>query len=258
MGRHREELHGLTRREFGLATLSGLFLAVHFATWVSSLEFTSVASSVVFVSTGPLWVALLSPVFLNERLSRAAIVGLGIALGGATVIGLSDACIWRETLSCPNLSDAFHGRAMLGNFLALAGAWALTGYLMIGRHLRAKMSLVPYVFLVYGMASIGLLALMVAAGEKPFGFPPIIYLWLILLALVPQLIGHSTYNWALRFLPAAFVAATTLGEPIGSTILAYFILKEVPSVAVLVGGTLILAGIYLAARADKIVLEAQP
>lgn len=257
VGRHQQELHGLTRRELGLAALSGLFLAIHFATWISSLEFTSVASSVVLVSTGPLWVALLSPIFLNERLSRAALVGLGIALLGGTMIGLSGACVWRETLSCPNLSDVFHGRAMWGNFLALAGAWAVTGYLMIGRHLRAKISLVPYVFLVYGMAAIGLLVFMFAAGEGPFGYPPITYLWLILLALVPQLIGHSTYNWALRFLPAALVAATTLGEPIGSTILAYFILKEVPSTAVLVGGTLILLGIYLAARANRILPEAE-
>lgn len=253
---HKKELHDLTFRELGLAILSGLFLAVHFATWISSLEFTSVASSVVFVSTGPLWVALLSPLFLNERLSRTAMTGLGIALIGGIIIGLSDACVWRGGLSCPNLTDVFHGRSMWGNFLALAGAWAVTGYLIIGRHLRAKMSLIPYVFLVYGMAAVGLLAFMFLIGERPIGYPPVTYLWLILLALVPQLIGHSTYNWALRFLPAAFVAVMTLGEPIGSSILAYFILNEIPSEAVLLGGTLILFGIYLAARADRVVLEA--
>lgn len=246
--RHRVELHTLTRRELLLGLLSGLFLAIHFATWISSLEYTTVASSVVFVSTGPLWVALLSPVFLNERLSRAALFGLGLALLGGAVIGLSDACVWDHGLSCSNLSNILHGRAMLGNFLALAGAWAVTGYLMIGRRLRGKTSLIPYIFLVYSMASIGLLAFMFLAGESPFGYQPVTYLWLLLLALVPQLIGHSTYNWALRYLPAALVAVTTLGEPIGSSILAYFILQERPTLAVLFGGALILIGIYFASR----------
>ena len=191
---------------------------------------------------------MLATVFLKERLSGAALFGLGLALLGGAVIGLSDACVWDGGLSCASLSEVLHGRAMLGNFLALAGAWAVTGYLMIGRRLRAKTSLVPYIFLVYGMAAVGLLVFMLLAGETPFGYQPLTYLWLVLLALVPQLIGHSTYNWALRFLPAAFVAVTTLGEPIGSAILAYFILNETPTLAVLFGGALILIGIYIASK----------
>src|SRR5688572_30250964 len=125
---HRDEILSLTRRELTLGLVSGLFLAVHFATWISSLEYTSVASSVVFVSTGPLWVALLSPMLLNERLARAAIIGLALALLGGTVIGLADACTWSGGLECPDLSQVMKGRSMWGNFLALAGAWAVTGY----------------------------------------------------------------------------------------------------------------------------------
>ena len=136
--RHRPELHALTRRELSLGLVSGLFLAVHFATWISSLEYTSVASSVVFVSTGPLWVALLSPMLLNERLRRAAMIGLGLAILGGTVIGLSDACTWSAGLQCPDLNEIIQGRAMWGNFLARAGAWAVTVYLLIGRKLRAN------------------------------------------------------------------------------------------------------------------------
>src|SRR5215216_2654355 len=120
--RHRQELQSLTRKEILLGIVSGLFLAAHFATWISSLEYTSVASSVVFVSTGPLWVALLSPVLLDERLTRATIVGLAIAIFGGTIIGLADACTWNAGLQCPDRSQLLQGRAMWGNFLALVGA----------------------------------------------------------------------------------------------------------------------------------------
>lgn len=249
--RHRAELQALTRRQIILGVISGLFLAVHFATWISSLEYTSVASSVVFVSTGPLWVALLSPMLLNERLTRAAIIGLGLAILGGTVIGLSDACVIQNGVQCPELSHVLQGRAMWGNFLALAGAWAVTGYLIIGRKLRAGMSLIPYIFLVYGMAAAALIVIMLMAGYSPLGYTPTTYGWIFLLAALPQLIGHSTYNWALRYLPAAFVAVTTLGEPIGSAILAYFILQETPAAATIFGGILILLGIYLASRSSK-------
>ena len=246
--RHREELSTLTRRELGLALLSGLFLAVHFATWISSLEYTTVASSVVFVSTGPLWVALVSPLLLKEHLNRSALLGLALALLGGTIVGLADACTWSGGLVCPSLADALQGRVLWGNFLALAGAWAVTGYLVIGRKLRARISLIPYIFLVYGMAAIALIVIMFAAGQSPLRYQPITYLWILALALVPQLIGHSTYNWALRYLPASMVATANLGEPIGSAILAMFILGESPTAFTLVGGALILAGIYLASR----------
>lgn len=144
--RHREELTRLTRNDLILGFVSGTFLAVHFATWISSLEYTSVASSVVFVSTGPLWVAILSPLLLNERLTRVAIVGLVLALLGGTVIGLSDACVIQNGIQCPQLSQVLEGRAVWGNFLALCGALAISGYLIIGRKVRAKMSLIPYIF----------------------------------------------------------------------------------------------------------------
>ncbi|MEW5828634.1 MAG: DMT family transporter, partial [Chloroflexota bacterium] len=140
--RFRAELKALSRRDLLLGMLSGAFLAVHFATWITSLEYTSVASSVVLVSTGPLWVALLSPLILKEPLTRAALSGMGLALIGGTVIGLSDACRLDRGLVCPPLADFVQGRAFLGNFLALAGAWAVAGYLILGRSLRARMSLV--------------------------------------------------------------------------------------------------------------------
>lgn len=244
--RHGPELRALTRGNLLLGLLSGTFLAVHFATWITSLEYTSVASSVVLVSTGPLWVALLSPIFLKEPLTRPVLAGMTLALLGGTVIGLGDSCQLEGRLACPPLSEFLLGKAFFGNFLALAGAWAVAGYLMIGRRLRAGMSLIPYIFVVYGSAAISLLVAMFLAGQRPVGYSSMVYIWILLLALVPQLIGHTTYNWALRYLPAALVSITTLAEPIGSAILAYVILSESPTRLTALGGVLILAGIFLA------------
>ena len=249
--RYRNELRKLTRSDVLLGLLSGIFLAIHFATWISSLEYTSIASSVVLVSTGPLWVALLSPIFLKEQLTKPVLTGMLLALLGGTIIGLSDSCQINNGLICPPLSEFVQGTAFLGNFLALIGAWTVAGYLMIGRRLRTGMSLIPYIFVVYGIAAIVLLLIMFTAGQSPTGYSPMTYIWIILLALVPQLIGHSTYNWALRHMPAALVSITTLGEPIGSAVLAYFILREIPTLLTILGGVLILAGIYLASRMKK-------
>jgi len=193
--KHRSELRTLTPRELGLALLSGFFLAVHFATWITSLEYTTVASSVVLVSTSPLWVALLAPLTIREPVSRPVFFGMGLALIGGTIVGLSDSCTWTgASMTCPPLSEFVAGEAFLGDFLALCGAWTGAGYLLIGRRLREKMSLIPYIFVVYGMAALILNIFMFSAGESLSGYPPKVYLWLLLLALVPQLLGHSTFN----------------------------------------------------------------
>jgi drug/metabolite transporter (DMT)-like permease len=246
--RNRAELVSLKKKQLLLALLSGVFLAAHFATWITSLEFTSVTSSVVLVSTGPLWVALLSPVVLHERLGPGAAVGLGLALFGGLIIAAAGSCSWQDGLHCSGLGTTPEGTNLLGNLLALLGAWAVTGYLLIGRRLRTSMSLAPYIFLAYGSAAVVLLIAAVLTDSLVLDLPAQTYLWIILLALVPQLIGHSTYNWALRYLAAAAVAVTTLGEPVGSAVLAFFILHERPGTLVLVGAVLILAGIYVAVR----------
>jgi drug/metabolite transporter (DMT)-like permease len=245
----RSELPRLGSREIRLGLLSGAFLALHFATWITSLEYTTVASSVVLVTTTPLWVAIFSPLFLKERLDRAVILGLAIALIGGTVVGMSDACgLGSGGIACPSLGIFFQGRAMWGNLLALIGAWCAAGYFMIGRGLRSRVSLQTYTVGVYGTAGLILLGLVLVTGQTLTGFPAITYLWLACLAIIPQVIGHSTYNWSLRYLPVTIVSVSLLGEPVGSTILAYLLLGETPGVLKLVGGALILVGIYLSAR----------
>ena len=244
--RHRAELSSLTRQEILLGLLSGFFLALHFATWISSLEYTTVASSVVLVTTTPLWVALLSPLILREPSGKPVLIGMLLTLFGGAVVAISDSCAWSGGLVCPPFSTFFQGAAFFGDFLALCGAWMAAGYIIIGRRLRAKMTLIPYIFVVYGMAAVVLLIILALSGQRAFGFQPMTYLWLLLLAIIPQLLGHSTFNWSLRYLPASLVSVTLLGEPIGSTILAYLILKESPTTIKIFGAILILAGIYVA------------
>jgi drug/metabolite transporter (DMT)-like permease len=243
------ELIKLSRGELGLAGLSGIFLALHFALWITSLEYTSVASSVVFVTSTPLWVAMLSPLILKEPISRRVLIGMALALTGGVIIGLSDACTldgW--SLTCPGLADFFLGRAILGDLLALGGAIAAAFYVLIGRRLRAKYSLVTYIFMVYGGAAIVLGLSMLASGGSLLGYPPAAYLWFGLIALLPQLLGHSSFNWALGYVSAALVSVALLCEPIGAILLAYIFLGEAPSPLKLFGAILILMGITIASR----------
>ena len=248
--RNRSELLSLNRTQIGLALLSGFFLALHFASWISSLEYTTVASSVVIVTTAPLWVALLAPITIREPVTRTIIIGMLLALLGGVIVGLSDSCVWQSGLICPPVSDFLRGEAFLGDLLALVGAVMGAGYLLIGRRLRSGISLLTYVFVVYGMAAVVLLIIMLGSGYSPLGYSAETYLWFFLLALLPQLVGHSTYNWALGYLPAAFVSVTLLGEPVGSAILAYFLLDETPTALKIFGAILILMGIYITSRSE--------
>ena len=246
--RKRQELITLSKNQFGLALFSGVFLAFHFASWISSLEYTSVASSVVVVTTVPLWVALISPITIHESVPRTAIIGIILALIGGIIVGISDSCVWNSGFICPSFSLLIKGKAFWGDILALIGAWMAVGYILIGRRLRSEVSLLSYIFIVYTAASIVLLLIMFSAGFSPFGYSAKTFIWFFLLAIIPQLLGHTTYNWALGYLPAAFVSVTLLGEPIGSALLAYFFLDEKPTSIKLIGAILILAGIYITSK----------
>jgi drug/metabolite transporter (DMT)-like permease len=254
--RKQEEIKRIERKGFLFALLSGTFLALHFAFWITSLEFTTVASAAVLVSTVPLWVALLAPLTIDESITKSLLIGLALSLIGVVIIALSDVCILAGTkLVCPTINEFVSGRAFIGDVLAFFGALMGAGYVLIGRYLRPTLSVLSYVFIVYGMAAIVLIIGVVVSDNKFFGFPPSAYVWLILLALVPQLLGHSIYNWALGYLSAAYVSITLLGEPIGSTILAYFLLGEVPTLLKLFGALFIFIGIYKASQVEKKQIE---
>ena len=235
--RARGEWRKLSRRDFALAMLAGIFLALHFAFWISSLDYTSVMSSVVFVSTNPIFVGLASVVLLRESLRRGTILGIVIAVIGGALIAVSDL-------------EQTGTESLQGNLLALAGAVTVSGYLLIGRRLRKQLSLLAYIGLVYSTAAIVLLAMAIAMGANLLAYSMTGYVWVALLAAGPQLVGHTSYNWALKYVSATFVTVTLLAEPIGATVLAIPILAQVPSPIKVVGGALILAGIYFAARAE--------
>ncbi len=233
----RRELRQIAPRDWLLMLAAGLLLAIHFATWISSLAHTSVAASVMLVSTTPIFVGIASHLLLHERHSRAMIVALVIAASGSAIIALSD------------LGKGSHH--LWGDVLALAGAITGAGYFLIGRRLRVRLSLLAYVFPVYTIAAVILLVLMLASGLPPFPEQPQTWFWILLMAIGPQILGHSSLNWALRYLSATYVTVATLCEPIGSTLLAWWLLEEIPSALTLVGGGLILLAVVVASRAER-------
>lgn len=228
------------------AFLAGSFLAVHFASWITSLEYTSVASSVVLVTTTPLWVSILSPIVLKEKVGVNVIFGLVLAMVGGVVVGLSNVCSFTDgKILCDSFSLILSGKELLGNLLALLGAFMAAGYILVGRRLRQNLSTLSYTFVVYGFSAIWLVLVVILRGENLFSYSSNTFLILFLLALIPQVLGHSLFNWALRFLPASAVSVALLGEPIGSSLLAFVILNEPPTLLEIAGGSLILLGIVL-------------
>jgi drug/metabolite transporter (DMT)-like permease len=239
----------LDRKTWGLLTVAGLFLGLHFVTWITSLEYTSIASSVVLVTTAPLWVAFLSPIFLKEKISQWVLIGLGIALSGAVIVGVGSSCMFSGgKLVCQGMEEWWSGRNFVGNILALMGAILSGAYLMVGRSVRNRLSLPIYTAIVYGIASIVLIILVILTGTPVGGYSSASYLWVAALALVPQVIGHTAFNWALKYLSATYVSIALLGEPIGTVILAALFLREKPAILEILGGVLILSGIILATR----------
>jgi drug/metabolite transporter (DMT)-like permease len=247
-----KEIAPLDKKTKLLLTLSGTFLALHFTFWITSLEYTTVASSVVLVTTAPLWVALFSPFFLNEKLNKWILGGLAVSLIGSIVVGISGSCSFSTNgFSCQNLKIAFTGRIFWGDLMALLGAFLSGGYLMIGRKVRGKVSLPTYIYSVYSVSAIVLLLLVIITREKFTGYSTETYIWMIGLAVIPQLIGHSVFNWALKYLSAAYVSISLLGEPIGTVILTMIFLHESPATLEIIGGALILIGIGLATFSQR-------
>jgi drug/metabolite transporter (DMT)-like permease len=235
--KHGDELRAMPRRELATLGLIGVVLGLHFAAWITSLQLTTVASSVVLVTFHPALVAVLGMAWLGEGLRARGWAGIGVALVGAAVLLQGDLA----------LAPSF----LLGDALALAGAVFAALYFLGGRRVRQRRSLPAYALVVYASASVTLLALALGARESlgPFAWQD--YALMLALALGPQVAGHTVANWSLRWVPAAVVSTAIVGEPIGSTVLAALLLAEVPPAASLAGGALILVGIYLVASGQR-------
>ena len=233
----RDELRSLSLHDIKLALLSGFFLALHFAAWISSLDYTAIANSVVLVNTIPLWVGLFTPLISKDRIRGSTITSIIVSVLGAAIIGFGD--------------FATGGKALWGDLLAIIGAVCAAVYLLCGRKLRRKLSLLSYVAICYGSAAV-ILWLVVLFLDLPitgYSTQTVASFWAM--ALISQIIGHSSYNWSLKWFSTSLVAVSLLGEPIGSTLLAYTIFGEGLTWIKLIGGLFILAAIYIATSGEK-------
>ena len=236
------QLIQLDPRSYAIAAAGGVMLALHFWSWNSSVELTTIAASVVLVNIQPLIVAGLSVLWLRESPTRQQWLGIGIAMLGAFVVVL------------PDLSSGggltWRGRAALGDALAVLGAITAACYYVVGRRLRATLDLWAYVALVYGACLMALLVIAAMADVRLAPYPRREFEIFALLALGPMLLGHTGMNWALRYARAYQVNIVLLGEPIGATLLAAMLpgIREHPTGYTLLGGALVLAGILLAER----------
>ena len=232
--RHRKELVTMKPRELLLAALSGLFLALHFATWFTSLSYTTIASSVVIVTLQPVFVVIGSWLFFREKISRISAIGGLLALSGSFIIGAGD---FRLGMG-----------AFYGDILALLAAIFVSGYMIIGRKIRANVALSAYTFVVYGSSALTLVLLSLFTSQPFAPYPATDWLLFFALALVCTVGGHTIFNWVIKYVPASTVAVSILGESLGAIAWGAIFLREYPGWRQILGGGVIFSGLYLFSR----------
>ncbi|PEN12884.1 EamA family transporter [Longibacter salinarum] len=233
-----DEVRSFDRRDTILIASAGLFLGLHFITWIESLYHTTVASASVLVTTSPIFLAALGYVVLGERLAWRTLAGVGVAVSGAILIGWGDAAAGANV---PVLGDG----ALWGNSLALSASLLVSVYLLIGRVVRQKVSWLAYVFPLYAVSALTTLVAAWAAGVPLMGYDASFYALCGAMALGPQVIGHGAFNYGVQFLPATVVGMLALLEPVGASALAYVFFSEVPPLIAIAGMLVVLAGVAL-------------
>ena len=223
------DLKEINGREIMLLLVSGASLGAHFGTWTASLFYTSIAASTVIVDSSPIFVVIISWIFLKEKVNAREATGIAVSILGAVIIAVGHAEFKTN---------------LYGDFLALLGAIFLAIYLVIGRSLRRKLGLAPYTFSVYGIAAIVLLSSALSLGNS-LAVNTRELLIFLLLALGPSCLGHNSYNYALKYMKASVVSASILGEPVGASLLGAVLLGEIPSISTIVGGGIVILGVYL-------------
>ncbi len=238
VNRVRGKSNTITDRQRKLIILAGLFLCFHFATWISSLSYTTIASASFLILVQPLLIAVAAHLFLHEKLNRWNILGMILTVVGAGLICGGDLSLDRQHL--------------FGDGLALLGAIGSTAYLFVARLARPDkpggekgIALIDYLPNVYLVSAFGLLVINLVGGIPLVGYSSKTWLFLIVLAFIPTVIGHSLFNWAMRYLPAFTVNILVVGEPIGASILAYLLLSEIPSQGLIFGSLLMLVAVIL-------------
>lgn len=230
----------LTRQNAGYAILAGLLLGLHFATWISSLSYTSVAASTALGTTTPIWIALISWIFLRLTPSFSTLLGMLVAILGGALIGFS------------GINGGSSSAPLLGNSLALLGALAAAAYLLLGRSAQNRgLSLQAYIGVAYGIAALTLLPLPFLFGLPYGGYSQDTYFWVLMLALIPQLIGHTSYNYAVKHMDPTVVTTVILLEPVGASLLALVLFAEVPPLLTFLGAAILLGGVALTVRNNR-------
>ena len=243
----RREIAALAGRDLVLLAVGGLCLAIHFAAWITSLKYIPIATAVVLVNSHPLFVTLASYLFLGEKPRARSLMGTLTGLAGMAVIS-HDAIIGDQASTT---SDA-----ILGDSLALLGALAIVGYFIVGRMARARISLLGYVTPLYGVCSVILLIWILVfrdpMARNPFyPYSASVWAYLAALAIVPTILGHTVFNWALKHVRPSAISVTFLGEPVVASVLAFVLFSQRPPLATFVGGAMVLAGVYLTTSARQ-------
>ncbi|MGG3571196.1 DMT family transporter [Bacillus gobiensis] len=227
--RKRKALYQFAKSDWIYSMLAGVFLAFHFILWFESLEYTSVASSVVLVTLQPLFAFVGTYFFFKEKVTFGGLASAGFAIVGSAIISWGDFKV--------------SGLALWGDILALIACAMVTAYLLCGQHLRKKQSLAVYTFVVYGVSSATLFIYCLFSGESFVSYPSEDWIYFVLLAIFPTLLGHSLFNWSIKWISTNMVSVSILFEPVGASILAYYVLREMVTASQIVGGSMILAGI---------------
>jgi drug/metabolite transporter (DMT)-like permease len=237
----RNQISKITKKEFFIMLIIGIILALHFTFWITSLQYTTVASSVILVTAHPILVAPLSYFLLKEHVSKVNILGIGISLLGVFLLLFG------------NFSDAFDNISLFGNMLAILGGIAAGLYILGGRFMRRTVSVVIYAVIVYAIATVFLLAFIAISATKLIVLTQQDFILILVMAIVSGVGGHTLYNWSLAHVRASLASVALLGEPIGSALLAYLLpwINELPTEWTFIGGSIVLTGVYLTARTKK-------
>lgn len=229
--KYRGEVKELSKKDWILSAVAGVFLALHFVLWFESLNYTSVASSTVLVTLQPIFAFGGTYFIFKEKISGKAILSAAIAITGSFIISWSDFQIG--------------GSALYGDLLALIACAFITIYLLFGQEVRKRISLMTYTFIVYSISTLTLFIYVVAKGASFGPYPQMEWMWYILLALIPNFLGHTLFNWAIKYVSTNAISIAILFEPVGATILAFYIFNESLTSAQLTGGIIVILGILL-------------
>lgn len=238
MMKERESLKSIKKKDFILCALSGIFLALHFATWIASISMTTISNSTILVSCSPIFVSLANFFILKEKFTSKIFIGISMSLIGTIIIAIGS-------------TGGSTSSMMVGNILAFMGAIFVAGYLVIGGIVRKNVSAGAYVFIVYSVSVIVLFFMCLISDTPIYPYSPKEFILFLALAIFCSILGHTVYNYLMKFISATLISISTLCEPIFASILALIIFKEIPSIYTLIGGTIIMSGVFYYIMSQK-------